>query len=233
MNDQIRMFVGFDDKESIAHHVFAHSVQRRASQPVLIAPLYLPQLAGYKERHTDGSNEFVYSRFLVPWLCGFKGWAIFADGDMLMRDDIAGLWELRDRSKAVQVVQHDYKTKFPTKYLGASNSDYPRKNWSSLILWNCEHPANAALTPGVVQSRDGSYLHRFEWLQNQEIGSLSKTWNWLVGEYEHNPFAELAHFTIGAPCFKEFRRCDYADEWFDELRDMLHVQGERGFAWMR
>ena len=233
MREPVRLFVGFDRKEAIAHHVFAHSVRRLASRPVSITPLDLGQLQGYTERHGDVSNEFVYSRFLVPYICGFKGWAIFVDGDMLMRGDISHLWDMRDKSKAVQVVPHVYETKFPRKYLGAVNENYPRKNWSSVIIWNCEHPANAALTPMMVQAQPGAYLHRFAWLQNSEIGHLSKHWNWLVGEYDYNAHARLVHFTVGAPCFKEYQRCDYADEWFQELRDMLTVEGENGLAWMR
>lgn len=233
MRDPIRLFVGFDNRESVVHHVFAHSVHARASEPVSITPLDLRQLRGYQEKHTDGSNAFVYSRFLVPWLCGFKGWAIFADGDMLMRSDIRDLWMLRDVSKAVQVVPHMYQTRHPVKYLGAPNENYPRKNWSSLILWNCEHPANTALSPQLVQAQDGKFLHRFGWLKNSEIGHLSKGWNWLVEEYDFNPFAQLVHFTLGAPCFEEFQKCDYADEWFKTLRGMLHVEGEHGLAWLR
>ena len=179
-----------------------------------------------------GSNGFIYSRFLVPWLCRFDGWAIYADGDMLMRGDIAELWAERDRSKAVKCVWHDYKTKAARKYLGATNEDYPRKNWSSLILWNCGHPANQALTPELVMHRPGSYLHRFEWLANHEIGQLSKGWNWLVGEYDHNPYAQLYHYTLGTPCFKDYQKGPEAVEWIEVLRDMLTVEGERGLEWM-
>lgn len=233
MHEPVRLFVGFDNREAVVHSVFAHSVQKFASEPVLIAPVQLPQLRGYREQHKDGSNAFVYSRFLVPWMCGFSGWAVFADGDMLMRDDIVQLWNMRDVSKAVQVVKHDYKTRYPVKYLGAKNEDYPRKNWSSLVLWNCGHAANKVLTPFHVQAQTGEYLHRFEWLENHEIGSLSNAWNWLVGEYDYNPYASLVHFTVGAPCFKDYWKCDYSDEWFETLREMLNVEGENGLAWMR
>lgn len=224
--DMIRLFVGHDPREAVAFDVFAHSVISRSSAPVSICPLALNTLRNdYSEGHTDGSNQFIYSRFLVPYLCGFMGWAIFADGDMLCRDDIAKLWRLRDSSKAVQVVKHHYRTKAPIKYLGAVNEDYPRKNWSSLILWNCGHPANQRMQPEVIMGSTGAYLHRFMWLDDQLIGELPLGWNWLVGEYDMNKWASLVHYTLGTPCFKEYRDCDYADEWYAELKEMLAVQG--------
>lgn len=176
-------------------------------------PLHLPNLSGYKEKHTDGSNAFIYSRFLVPHLMGYRGWAIFADGDMICNADIAELWALRDESKAVMVVKHDYLTKHPVKYLGARNDDYPRKNWSSLILWNCGHPSNAGLGPSYVERQSGKSLHRFEHLKDHEIGSLPMEWNWLVSEYPHNDKAKLYHYTIGTPCFIDYYDCDHAAQW--------------------
>lgn len=224
--DMIRLFVGHDPREAVAFDVFTHSVLARSSKPVSVTPLALNTLRGiYTEQHDDGSNQFIYSRFLVPYLCGFMGWAIFADGDMLCRDDIVKLWNLRDSSKAVQVVKHNYRTKAPIKYLGAKNEDYPRKNWSSLILWNCGHPANSNLFPEKVMFMTGAQLHRFTWLQDELIGELPLGWNWLVGEYDKNKFASLLHYTLGTPCFEEFADCDHADEWYAELATMLAVPG--------
>lgn len=231
--DLIRIFVGHDPREAIAYDVFCHSVLARSSAPVSFTPLALNMLKDhYRETHTDGSNQFIYSRFLVPYMCNFAGWAIFVDGDMLCRDDIVKLWRQRDCSKAVQVVKHNYKTKVSTKYLGAPNADYPRKNWSSVIIWNCGHPANSRLTPEALMNQTGAFLHRFQWLKEDEIGTLHPTWNWLVTEYEQDPHASLVHFTIGTPCFQEYRNCDYADEWYDELAEMLAVAGEEGHAWI-
>ena len=138
--DTINLVVGFDQREAVAYHTFCQSVLETASLPVRFLPLAENTLVDYKETHTDGSNRFIYSRFLTPYLMGFQGWAIFADGDMVCQTDIKALWDLRDPSKALQVVQHDYQTKAHTKYLGNKNENYPRKNWSSLILWNsnCE-----------------------------------------------------------------------------------------------
>ena len=144
----------------------------------------------------------------------YKGWAIFADGDMVCKADLAELWRIRDSTKAVQVVKHDYKTKVATKYLGNKNENYPRKNWSSLILWNCEHPKNQVLTPEFIQAQAGSYLHRFSWLDENEIGELPKEWNWLAIEYPENKNAKLIHYTLGTPCFKEYKETDMANIWY-------------------
>ncbi|MFM2066584.1 MAG: hypothetical protein RLZZ584_1493 [Pseudomonadota bacterium] len=209
----IRVFVGFDPREAIAYHVFSQSILEKATQPVSITPLVLQSLPGYKETHTDGSNTFIYSRFLTPFLCDFDGWAIFADGDMVCRADIAELWALRDPSKAVQVVQHEYATKAHVKYLGNMNQDYPRKNWSSVILWNCGHAKHRVLTPEFLMGQTGAYLHRFSWLADEDIGAIDKAWNWLTTEYPDNYDAKLLHYTLGTPCFKDYQACEMADEW--------------------
>jgi lipopolysaccharide biosynthesis glycosyltransferase len=209
----IRIVIGFDQRESVAFHTFAQSIIEKASQPVSLIPLALNALKGYTERHTDGSNAFIYSRFLTPFLCGYQDWAVFADGDMICRADIAELWALRDESKAVMCVKHDYKTKAQDKYLGNKNQDYPRKNWSSLVLWNCGHPDNRKLTPEFVQQQTGAFLHRFTWLNDDQVGELPREWNWLTTEYEDNYQAKLLHYTLGTPCFKDYWNSDMADEW--------------------
>jgi lipopolysaccharide biosynthesis glycosyltransferase len=209
----IRVFVGFDQRESVAYHTFCQSIIEKASQPVSFTPLVLQSLPGYTETHSDGSNAFIYSRFLTPYLCGYDGWAIFADGDMICRADISELWGLRDASKALQVVKHDYQTKAAVKYLGNKNQNYPRKNWSSVVLWNCDHPKHRILTPEFLMKQSGAYLHRFQWLDDAEVGTLPVTWNWLTTEYEDNYDAKLLHYTLGTPCFKDYRKADMADEW--------------------
>jgi len=175
-----KIFVGYDSRESVVYHTFCQSVIEHTKQPVMFIPMALPMFKNYKETHTDGSNDFIYSRFLVPSLCKYKGHALFVDGDMIVKDDITKLFDYTDKDKAVSVVQHDYKTKHPIKYLGNKNEDYPRNNWSSVILWTCGHPANRVLTPRAVQQATGKYVHRFEWLKNEQIGELSLEWNWLV-----------------------------------------------------
>ena len=214
MNNSIKLIIGFDQRESIAYHTFTQSILEKCSVPVMFIPLAMNTLKGYKETHKDKSNDFIYSRFLTPYLCNFKGWAIFADGDMICQADIKELWDLMDESKALQVVKHDYKTKAQKKYLGNINEDYPKKNWSSVILWNCSHPKHKILTPEFIASQTGKYLHRFSWLDENEIGELPKEWNWLAIEYPENKNAKLIHYTLGTPCFKEYKESDMADIWY-------------------
>jgi hypothetical protein len=212
----ITVAIGYDPREAIAYHVCANSLIRHASQPLSLIPLALANLRGYAETHTDGSNQFIYSRFLVPHLMDYSGWALFVDGDMLLRADVAELWALRDDSKAVMCVHHDYKTKATTKYLGSKNADYPRKNWSSVVLWNCGHPANKAVTPEFVMKATGAQLHRFTWLDDSLIGEFPKVWNWLPDEFGGNQEAKLLHWTLGTPCFHEYAHVAMASEWHRE-----------------
>jgi len=224
LNKKIVLAVGFDQRESIAYHVFCQSIIDKASIPVQFLPLAENTLNEYKEVHTDGSNKFIYSRFLTPYLMDFSGWAIFADGDMVCEADIAELWALRDDRMAVQVVKHDYQTKAHKKYLGNKNENYPRKNWSSLILWNCSHPANKVLSPDFIQNQPGSYLHRFSWLEDVAIGELPPEWNWLAIEYPENPNAKLIHYTLGTPCFKCYANESMSEEW-----KKVYVRANEGF----
>ena len=212
----IPVFVGYDPREAIAYHTCVNSIIRHASQPVAIIPIALNLFQDYKETHTDGSNHFIYTRFLVPHLMGFKGWAIFIDGDMIVRGDIVELWNLQEVDKDVMVVKHNYQTCMPVKYLGAKNEDYPRKNWSSVILWNCNSFPNRQLTPEFVQTSSGSFLHRFSWLDDDRIGDLPPEWNWLPDEYGPNLNAKLLHYTLGAPCFQEFADTPQGNEWHRE-----------------
>jgi lipopolysaccharide biosynthesis glycosyltransferase len=215
MADCIKIVVGFDQREAIAYHTFSQSVLEKSSLPVLFLPLSMNTLKGYKETHNDKSNDFVYSRFLTPYLHNFEGWAIFADGDMVCQSDIKELWDLRDETKALQVVMHNYKTKFNQKYLGNTNENYPRKNWSSLILWNCSHPKHKVLTPDFISSQTGKYLHRFSWLEDEYIGELPIDWNWLAIEYPNNPNAKIIHYTLGTPCFKNYRNTEMSSIWLE------------------
>ena len=212
----IPIFIGYDPREAVAYHTCANSIIRHASQPVAIVPLALNLFEDYTETHTDGSNQFIYSRFLVPHLMGYTGHAIFIDGDMIVRTDIVELWNLKDSSKDVQVVKHDYKTKMAEKYLGSKNEDYPRKNWSSVILWNCNSFPNRKLTPAFVQQATGAELHRFTWIEDSRIGELPVEWNWLPDEYGPNESAKLLHYTLGTPCFHEFADTPQSSEWHKE-----------------
>ena len=126
----IRVFIGYDPREAVAYHVLSHSILSRASQPVSIAPLMLSELGKHiwRERHSLQSTDFAFSRFLVPFLCDYEGWAIFMDCDMLVLDDFAKLWDMRDDKYAVQVVKHDYTPMSTEKFLGQPQTAYEKKN---------------------------------------------------------------------------------------------------------
>jgi lipopolysaccharide biosynthesis glycosyltransferase len=230
VKDTIRLFVGFDQREAAAYHVFCQSVIDKASVPVSFHPLHAPMLENF-DGQQDGTNAFIYSRYLVPKLCNYEGWAVFADGDMVAREDIAGLWNLRDDSKAAMVVKHVYKTKHPRKYIGtpieSDNVDYPRKNWSSVVLWNCGHPKNRILAPEFVAEAGGKFLHRFEWLNDDEVGELPKDWNRLVGEDDDLGCAAILHYTLGVPGFQHYRHFPGAENWFRAQRAAMHLIGDR------
>jgi lipopolysaccharide biosynthesis glycosyltransferase len=212
----IPIFIGYDPREAIAYHVCANSIIRHSSVPVAIVPLALNNFRDYTETHTDGSNQFIYSRFLVPHLMGYSGHAIFMDGDMIVRGDIAELWALKQADKDVQVVKHNYKTRMTEKYLGAKNEDYPRKNWSSVMIFNCSNFPTRKLTPEYIQKSTGAHLHRFAWTSDDRVGELPPEWNWLPDEYGENQDAKLLHYTLGTPCFHEFATTTMADEWHRE-----------------
>ena len=213
MLSKVKIYVGFDPRESVVYHTFIQSLIEKSTLPIEITPLAVSTLNFYEESHQDKSNDFVYSRFLTPFMSNFEGWSIYVDGDMICQADIKELLTLRDDTKAVQVVKHDYKTKAENKYLDNKNDNYPRKNWSSVILWNCSHPKHKILTPEFINKQTGKFLHRFSWLEDEEIGELPIEWNWLAIEYPENPLAKLIHYTLGAPCFKEYRETSMAENW--------------------
>jgi hypothetical protein len=224
----IRIFIGFDPRETVACNVLAHSIQARASAPVAIARLALSQLGQVltRERHTLQSTDFSFSRFLVPWLSDYEGWSLFMDCDMLMRDDVARLWALRDERYAVQVVKHDHRPRETVKFLGAAQTAYTKKNWSSVMLFN--NARCRALTPDYVNSASGLELHQFKWLASDAlIGELPHRWNHLVGYDPPNADIALAHYTIGGPYFAEYAECALADEWREERAAMLFAVAQR------
>jgi hypothetical protein len=220
----IRVFIGYDAREAVAFSVLAHSIHARSSEPVSIAPVMLSELEGVyrRERNPLQSTDFSFSRFLTPWLCGYQGWAIFMDCDMLVLDDIAKLWRLRDERYAVQVVKHVHVPKEEVKFLGAVQTKYEKKNWSSVMLMNCGK-CNA-LTPEYVNGASGLELHQFKWVDDDRlIGGIPHAWNHLVGYDAPRRDASLVHYTIGGPYFDAYRDCEYAREWFAERDAMLRV----------
>jgi hypothetical protein len=226
----IRVFVGYDPREAVAYNVLAHSIRARASRPVAIAPLALSQLGGLmtRERHPLQSTDFSFSRFLTPYLSDFDGWSIFMDCDMLVLDDIAKLYDLRDDRYAVMVVKHEHTPQEDIKFLDQPQSKYDKKNWSSVMLFN--NARCTALAPEYVNRASGLELHQFKWLGDDSlIGELPHRWNHLVGYDAPRPGMSLVHYTLGGPYFDEYRDCEYSQEWFAD-RDAMLFAAQRSAA---
>ena len=216
----INIFVGYDSKEKVAFNVLAYSILKYSTRPVSITPIYLPNIKDnfIRERSNIESTEFSFSRFIVPHLMNYKGWALFMDCDQLMMTDVAELWRLRDEKYAVQVCKHDYVPRNSKKFLGQTQTKYEKKNWSSFMLMNCDKCT--ALTPDYVNTATGLQLHQFKWLENDSlIGELPLEWNWLVGEYPRKDDVKNVHFTEGGPWFVDYLQCDYSNEWHTLKRE--------------
>lgn len=211
----IKIFIGYDPVEAGTVYPLIHSIHRHASMPISITPVSLTSLQGVftRDRHPLQSNDFAFIRWLVPWLCNYEGYAIFIDCDMLFRDDVAKLWAHRDHF-AVKVVHHNHVPLEETKYLGTKQTQYSRKNWSSVMLFN--NAKCKALTPEYVNTADGLDLHQFKWLKDEEIGYLPKQWNHLVDYDKYDKKAINIHYTTGGPYFKEYENCDYHKDWWEE-----------------
>ena len=218
----MKVYVGWDSREDIAYQVCRHSILAR-NENADVMPLKQQELRDSKlytrDVDTLASTEFTFTRFLVPHLANYKGWALFVDCDFVFVDDIQKLFNLTiNQDYAVMVVQHDYFPKNTVKMDGKTQHVYPRKNWSSLILFNCEHPSNAVLTPDLVNRATGAFLHRFQWLKDEEIGCISPEWNWLVGWYEEprHGTPKAIHYTEGGPWFPNYMNCQYGAVWVEE-----------------
>ncbi|MDB2476135.1 hypothetical protein N9X06_04160 [Paracoccaceae bacterium] len=214
----LNVYIGFDEKETVAYHTLSHSIISRATKPIRISPICSEHYKNFFNRQRDPkqSNDFSFTRFLVPFLNDYEGHAIFMDCDMMLRDDIFKVFDEIDSANAISVVQHDYTPSETVKYLNNVQYVYPRKNWSSFVVWNCAHPKHRILTPEYVQHATGLELHRFKWLNDNEIGSLDVNWNWLVGDYvDPSKDVKNVHWTIGGPYFKEFSDVDFSSEWFE------------------
>lgn len=222
--EPIKVFIGFDPRETAAFHVLAHSFYSHSTVPVTICPVMLGPLKPVFDRPREKlqSTDFSFSRFLTPYLSGFSGWSLFTDCDMLLRGDLAELWRLRDERYAVMCVKHDHVPREETKFLGEIQSKYGKKNWSSVMLFN--NAKCTALTPDYVSRASGLELHQFKWLGGDDlIGALPGKWNHLVGVEKRRDDAALVHFTIGGPYFAEYKDCDYAEEWFAMRESMLRA----------
>ncbi len=215
--------MGFDPREQDAYRVCERSIRKHSSISVEVKPLILDQLGIYKRPTTRNgdrlydeisaapmSTEFALTRFLVPFLEDYKGWSLFCDCDFLWRADVAELFSLADQKYAVQVVKHNHRPLENEKMDGQLQTIYPRKNWSSLVLWNNEHLSNAGQLDRVNRW-PGLHLHQFRWLRDEEIGDIPAEWNWL----EHSPKA--VHFTRGVPSMLGYENVAFSDEWRAEL----------------
>ena len=215
----LRIFVGWDSREDIAYQVCRRSIEQHSSIPLQIAPIRQGDLRahGIYSRGPDAlsSTEFSFTRFLTPYLAGYDGWAIFVDCDFLFRHDIAGILDYLDPAKALFCVKHDYTPPETTKMDGQQQTQYPRKNWSSFMLINCAHEQVRQLTPEMINTESGLYLHRFNWLTDAVIGALPLTWNYLEGWHSKadcdDPIA--VHFTRGGPWFDSYKDVEFAGEW--------------------
>lgn len=212
-----KIYVGYDSGEDEAYKVCVNSLKRNSTHSLNIAPIVMSSLrqAGIYTRDIDplSSTEFSFTRFLVPYLNNYSGWALFCDCDFVFLEDVENLFDLKDENYAVMCVQHDYMPCNSLKMDNKVQHLYPRKNWSSLVLWNCNHPSNNIVTPELVNSQTGQFLHRFSWLKDDEIGSLSLEWNWLVGWYKEpaDGRPKALHFTEGGPWLDRYSNCEYSD----------------------
>lgn len=217
----ITVCIGFDPAETVAYHVLCQSILSRSSQPVRFIPINKRNIPEFTRGIEDGSTQFSFSRFLTPFLSGYVGQSIFIDCDMIVRCDIAEIFEHCDTKHDVFVVKHDYTPKTESKFLGNTQHVYPKKNWSSVMVFNNFSMACRRLTPEVVNTASGKYLHQFEWCDESRVGELPPEFNHLVGEYDENPDAKIIHYTLGTPCFEGYWHQEFSVEWFKEKEAML------------
>ena len=216
-HEVLNIYLGFDETEIVAYHTLSQSIIKHASGPVRVSPICSKHFKNFFNRPRDEkqSNDFSFTRFLVPYLNQYDGHAIFMDCDMMLRSDIFDVLREIDKESAVSVVKHDYTPSDAVKYLNKVRYAYPRKNWSSFVVWNCGHIKNSKLTPEFVEKATGLDLHRFTWLDDSEIGGLDVGWNWLVGDYVNPPNdVKTVHWTVGGPYFNEYSNVDFSAEWF-------------------
>lgn len=227
----ISVWIGFDPREAAAFAACRQSIRFWNKQ----LPVHGLVLSDLRERElytrpterrlgklwdviSDNymSTEFAVSRFLVPHLAQ-RGLALFMDCDMILRANLARVFDEVDKSKAVTCVKHVYQPPDGEKMDGQVQTSYPRKNWSSFMVFNCDHPSNKKLTPELVNSWPGRDLHGFKWLEDDEIGEIGPEWNWLPGHSSDNIDPKVVHFTEGGPWFTGFEDVPYADEWREAL----------------
>ena len=202
MSAPLKVFIGYDHRQPVSLSVLNQSVYTRSSKPVAVTPLVYQQLPISRK---DGLTPFTWTRFLVPYLCDFKGWALFLDLDILLMDDISKLFDLANPDFAVMV-----------------SKNIKKFEWASVMLFNCAHPSNAILTPEFVNEAKG--LHGINWCKENEIGDLPPEWNHLVGYDKPRQDAKLVHYTQGVPCFEQTIDSEYAAAWHEEQQFMNNTR---------
>lgn len=236
------VFIGYDEREEDAFKVCSWTIQKYASSSPLLIGVYAEECrnlglysrdytikSGVKYDKVDGkpfSTDFSFTRFLVPFLASTyeidAQWAVFVDCDFMFMDDITKVFLDADPRYAIMVCKHDYYPEEAIKMDGQIQQAYPKKNWSSFMLWNLNHPAHKKLTVNDVNERPGSWLHQFKWLKEEHIGEIPIAWNWLEGTYniEEHGYPKAVHYTRGGPWFKNYQDVDYAERWESERMGM-------------
>jgi lipopolysaccharide biosynthesis glycosyltransferase len=233
MDKDCSVWIGFDHREAAAYAVCRDSIERNETQKIPIRGVILADLQekGLYTRaveHRDNqlfdpisgahmSTEFAISRFFVPRLAK-KGWALFMDCDMLVTVSLSRLFEQLDPRYAVYCVKHDHQPQDMIKMDGQVQTRYQRKNWSSFMVFNCDHDANQRLNLRMLNGKPGRELHNFCWLYDNEIGELGQEWNYLVGYSPDHIKPKVIHYTSGGPWMKGFEDVEYAGEWTEALR---------------
>ena len=227
MNEEIKplkIFVGYDSREDIAYEVCKQSILQTASVPVEIIPLKLDKLRSqnwyWREEDKLGSTEFTFSRFMVPFLTDYSGWALFIDCDFVFKEDIAELFSLANDKYAVMCAHHDYTPRPGEKMDGQAQLPYPRKNWSSLMMFNCSHPDIKKLSVKNINAKNAKWLHRFEWTSDECVGEIPATFNWLEGWYNDNINPKAIHYTRGGPWHTTWNG-QYKDKWVETYNKLV------------
>ena len=224
MAETVNVFIGLDEPHKIAYDVCKQSILTGNKKYKLnIRPINYNTAKGYKrKKNKNESTQFSFARFWVPYESNFEGISIFLDSDFLFLKSIDDLIDLYDPKKAVMCCKHDYTPTSALKMDGKIQTTYPRKNWSSLIIFNNSHKKNKTLEPWLLNSLTGAYLHRFMWLADRDMGSLPLEWNWLVNWYKEEPgFAPKAlHFTEGGPWLDGYENCQYNELWRSVLDEI-------------
>jgi len=227
----MKIYIGWDSKQQEASDVCEYSIHKYARYPVEVVHLkkdeLIEQRAYYRPEGDPASTEFTYTRFLLPWLNNYTGWSVFVDSDFLFQHDVTSMLDYIENTRisnnrAVYVCKHhEYVPKSETKFWGKPQMTFPRKNWSSLMVFNNSHTACRRLHPLSVSNQSPQWLHRFEWCNDDQIGEISLLWNWLVGEYESDvPGVRGLHFTNGGP-WNDVWGQDYEDLWLDTYEEMI------------